>query len=46
MDFADEAIQKIIPDYTREAGVRNLERNIGDFRRFLGPARTESERWS
>lgn len=42
--FTDESLQKIIRQYTREAGVRNLERKIGAACRKVGTRIAEGKR--
>ncbi len=44
VEVGDEAIRKIISDYTREAGVRNLEREIGSVLRNVAMRIAEGEK--
>ncbi len=44
--FTDEAIAKIILEYTREAGIRNLERKIATICRKIAKASVEQQRQS
>ena len=43
ISFAEDALRAIIRDYTREAGVRNLERQIGTICRKVATKVAESE---
>jgi ATP-dependent Lon protease len=42
-EIGDDALQAIIDDYTREAGVRNLEREIGNVCRYVAVRIAEGE---
>ncbi|MEW5940301.1 MAG: endopeptidase La [Chloroflexota bacterium] len=42
--FRDASLQKIIREYTREAGVRNLERKIGAVCRKIGASMAEGKK--
>jgi ATP-dependent Lon protease len=44
--FGDDAVRKIIADYTREAGLRNLEREIAAICRKVARKHAEGERKS
>lgn len=46
LKFEDEALQKIIREYTYEAGVRNLEREIGRLCRKTARLKSEKKRYS
>ncbi len=43
VEWTDEALMEIIQHYTREAGVRNLEREIGTVARKLATAKAQDE---
>ncbi|MBI2354342.1 MAG: endopeptidase La [Deltaproteobacteria bacterium] len=43
LEFTDEAVTKIITDYTREAGVRNMQRTIGSICRKVAKEITQKK---
>src|SRR6185369_4556000 len=43
LEFSDEAITRVIGDYTREAGVRNLQRTIGSICRKVAKEITQKK---
>jgi len=45
LEFPDEALQRIIREYTYEAGVRNLEREIGRVCRKVARLKAEKKRF-
>ncbi len=42
----DEVLEKIISDYTRESGVRNLERTIGGVMRHIAVKKASNEKYN
>ena len=42
----DEVLEKIITDYTRESGVRNLERTIGGVMRHIAVKKASNEKYN
>ena len=44
LTFADESIRRVIADYTREAGLRNLEREIAAVCRKVARRHAEGQK--